>query len=486
MRLGQLVPQHVLTRFLTCRSLLISVVHVCAQAMYAQAPGDAELNQAYKAAAQKDYDAAIESFTKGLALQPENAGAHKDFAYTLLKAGENSEARDEFEVALHLNQNDETAALEYAFLAFETKKPIEARRVFDRLRHSGNAATRATAEQAFQNIDRPLADGIARWKQALARSANPNDLPMFSAHWELAQLAELRDELPLAAEQYEICRKLKPQMGELLLILARVWQQLDRVVEARAALLAASRSQDSRTAELALAQMDPRYPYPYEFLNGPEARSRKRRAAEENWLIYIWRCTTKPEASEEFQRVLDIDPKDQLSRDQLDSLRGFKKRPQSERHRCAGEFFDGKRRGHGCQEHGKKSLKMGYLKDAIKYLRQAHEEDPRNAEVMLQLGWAYNLAKDDGDASHWFDLARHSGRPAGCGAGHSRVSQFGGRRAAANDSLGLADVLFTLERSFHLRPSEAYDPHAMAEEREQAVLVLSFDSLHGRRRKAEW
>ncbi len=178
-----------------------------------QAPGDAELNQAYKATAQKDYDSAIELFRKGLALQPANAGAHKDLAYTLLKAGENADARDEFEDALRLNPGDETAALEYAFLAFETKEAIEARRTFDRLRKRGSAATRATAEQAFQNIDRPLAEGIARWKEALARSANPNDISMFSAHWELAQLAELRDELPLAAEQYEICRKLKPQIG---------------------------------------------------------------------------------------------------------------------------------------------------------------------------------------------------------------------------------------------------------------------------------
>jgi hypothetical protein len=122
-------------------------------------------------------------------------------AYTLLKAGENADARDEFESALKLNRNDETAGLEYAFLCFETEKKIEARRTFDRLRKQGGAATRATAEQAFQNIDKPLADGIARWKEALARSANANELPMFSAHWELAQLAELRDELPLAAEQ---------------------------------------------------------------------------------------------------------------------------------------------------------------------------------------------------------------------------------------------------------------------------------------------
>src|SRR4051812_44535321 len=136
-----------------------------------------------------------------------------------------------------LDPTDETAALEFAFLAYETKKPIEARRTFDKLRKSKNAQTRATAEKAFQNIDRPLAEGIDRWKEALARAAKPDELPMYSAHWELGQLAELRDEIPLAAEQYEICRKLKPQLSELLLVLARVWGKASRVEESKAALL---------------------------------------------------------------------------------------------------------------------------------------------------------------------------------------------------------------------------------------------------------
>src|SRR5579875_679178 len=104
-------------------------------------PGDAELNQAYQALVHKDYDAAIALFRSGLAKQPGNAAVHKDLAYTLLKAGENEEARDEFEAAMRANPQDDTAALEYAFLAYETKKPIEARRMFDRLRHSGTSVS---------------------------------------------------------------------------------------------------------------------------------------------------------------------------------------------------------------------------------------------------------------------------------------------------------------------------------------------------------
>lgn len=382
---------------------LLSTVAIASLA-YAQAPGDSELNQAYKALAQKDYDSAIALFHKGLAQQPANAGAHKDLAYTLLKAGENADARDEFEAALHLNQNDEIAALEYAFLAFETKKPIEARRMFDRLRRQGSAATRKTAEQAFQNIDGPLADGIARWKEALARSAKPDDLSMFSAHWELAQLAELRDDLPLAAEQYEICRKLKPELGELLLILARVWQQLNRVEEARAALLAASRSNQSRTAELALEQLGSRYPYPYEFLDALKLDPRNTALRKE--LAYLYLAMHKEtEAKEQFDEVLGIDANDPSSRDQLDALQGFKKRS------APAPVAPAPLAAVDAKTMGKKSFALGYSRDAIKYLRQAHEQNPEDAEVMLQLGLAYNLAKDDADAIPWLDRARHADDP---------------------------------------------------------------------------
>ncbi len=368
----------------------------------AQQAGDAELNQAYSALAKKDYDTAIDAFRAGLAKQPANAGVHKDLAYTLLKTGDNAEARDEFERALEINQKDETAALEYAFLAFETKKPIQARRMFDKLRHNGTPATRATAERAFQNIDGPLASGIARWKEALARSSNPKDPSTFSAHWELAQLAELRDELPLAAEQDEICRELKPQLSELLVILARVWRQLNRMDEAEAALLAASRSKDSRTAELALEQMDQRYPYPYEFVNALKLDPQN--AALRRELAYLYLAMKKqPEAIEQFEQLLRIDPGDEVARRQLNALRGIKTAeviPTSV-HPAATD----------AKAMGLKSLALGYTNDAVKYLEQAHEQHPDDAEIALKLGWAYNQAKDDAAAMRSFDQARYSEDP---------------------------------------------------------------------------
>jgi hypothetical protein len=60
---------------------------------------------------------------------------------------------------------------------------------------------------------------------------------------------------------------------------------------------------------------------------------------------------------------------------------------------------------------GEKSLALGYTRDAIKYLLQANEKHPNDAGVMLQLGWAYNRAKQDGEASYWFGRARHARDP---------------------------------------------------------------------------
>jgi len=55
-----------------------------------------------------------------------------------------------------------------------------------------------------------------------------------------------------------------------------------------------------------------------------------------------------------------------------------------------------------------KSYEKGYMKDALKYLAIAHESDPLDFEVMLKLGWANNMLKQDDDAVRWFDLARRA------------------------------------------------------------------------------
>src|SRR5207244_3154400 len=42
----------------------------------------------------------------------------------------------------------------------------------------------------------------------------------------------------------------------------------------------------------------------------------------------------------------------------------------------------------------------------------AHEADPIDFDVMLKLGWTYNVLKNDREALKWFDLARKSSDPA--------------------------------------------------------------------------
>jgi tetratricopeptide (TPR) repeat protein len=374
----------------------------------AQIPGDSDLNDGYKHLKAKNYDEAVASFRKGLALHPANAKAHKDLAYTLLKTGDNAEARDEFEHALKLDPKDDVAALEFAFLAYETKKPIEARHVFDRLRHSLNPATAKTAEQAFQNIDQPLAAGIARWQEALSRVPDPNALSTFSAHWELAQTAELRDELPLASQHFEICRKLKPQLPELLLILARVWGETNRIEESHAALLAASRSADSRTAELALAQLDTRYPYPYEFVAALKVDPKNVALRRELGFLHL-AMHKEPEAIEQFETVLALDATDQIVKRQLDSLRRIKTTLEPVALKIGPS--SGASPAIDAKAMGEKSLAMGYVHDAVRYLQQAHEQNPEDAEVLLKLGWAYNQSKDDSTAIEYFDEARRTGDP---------------------------------------------------------------------------
>ena len=127
-------------------------------------PAYAALSRAYEAARARDYDSAITAFLQATQAAPDRADIRKDLAYTYLKVGENERARQQFRLAMDLDPSDIQVALEYAFLCNELKRQAEARRIFDRIRRTGNAV----AEQAFQNIDVPLAAGIDRWQKALA------------------------------------------------------------------------------------------------------------------------------------------------------------------------------------------------------------------------------------------------------------------------------------------------------------------------------
>ena len=410
-------------------------IAVCGLA-FSQPPDPAyePLTRAYEALRARDYDAAIAGFLKGIEAAPRRASIYKDLAYTYLKIGENELARDQFGEAMEIDPNDTQVAMEYAFLCYETKEQQQARRIFDRIRKTGDA----TAERAFRNIDAPLAAGIERWKKAIQMGADN-----FSAHFELATLAEQRDELTLAAEHYERAWRLLPDRRSVLVDLGRVWKALDRTDDATAALLAASRGGEPRAAEMARELLPQRYPYVPEFRRALDLDPSNGELRRE--LAYLLlRMDLEFEAEGEFGVLTRTDPDDMLAATQLGFLlyaRGdeFAARPLFERV-LAGKDEDLanrvravlhipqvlKARGDAppasidAKVMAERSIKAGYMKDALKYLQIAHEGDPGDFEVMLKLGWTYNILHQDLLAFRWFDLARKSPDPqVAAEAGHA-------------------------------------------------------------------
>ncbi len=395
-------------------------------------PAYPALEKAYEALRGRRYEQAIAEFLRAIEAAPDRPAIRKDLAYTYLKIGESEAARDQFGEAVRLDPADHHAALEYAFLCYETGRRATARRVFDRVRRSADPASRALAEQAFQNVDRPLAEGIARWSAALAK--NPAD---FGSHLELARLAEERHELDLAAEHYRKALELRPAERSLLVDLGRVWMAQGRVEQAHAALLAASRGAEPYAADRARELLPQRYPYVYEFRRAIELDPQNTELRRE--LAYLLLAMDgREEAEQEFRLLSQMAPQDLLSAAQLAFLH-------LKRNDAGGatpllkrvlegedeELADRVRRALGLPQTlrqrtgeqpqpvsldakvlAERSYQAGYLKDALKYLQIAHEADPADFEVMLKLGWTHNLLGRDEEAFHWFRMARNSPDPA--------------------------------------------------------------------------
>jgi Tfp pilus assembly protein PilF len=401
--------------FLACRLAL------------AQAPDSAyePLARAYEALRVKDYDAAVAGFLKGIEAAPSRASIRKDLAYTYLKIGENELAREQFREAMRIQPADVQVALEYAFLCYETKEQAQARRIFDRVRKTGNAV----AEQAFQNIDAPLAAGMARWTEAIARGGDN-----FSAHFELATLAEQRDELELAAEHFEKAWRMLPDRRSVLVDLGRVWKSLNRLDEANAALLAASRGGEPRAAEMAHELLPDRYPFVAEFRRALDLDPANVELRRELGYLLL-RMELPADAELEFRYLTGTAPDDLLSATQLGFLmlaqgdsagamplfervlagpdedlanrvRAVLRIPQLIKPR-----EDAKPVSLDAKIMAERSIKAGYMKDALKYLQMAHEAEPGDFNVMLRLGWTYNILHQDRQAVGWFDLARRSSDP---------------------------------------------------------------------------
>jgi tetratricopeptide (TPR) repeat protein len=392
------------------------------------------LTQAFDALRVRDYDSAIVLFGKAAGIAPLRADIRKNLGYTLLKTGESEAAREQFGEAMRLDPADLHVALEYAFLCFEARdnapaRKAEARRIFLRVKDSGDAV----AAQAFRNIDGPLATGTARWQMVLADSA-----PTFSAHYELAQLAEARDLLDLAAVNYTAAFRLTPERKSVLLELARVEKARGNPEGAMAALLAASRGGEPRAAELAREQMGDRYPYVYEF-RAALALDPKNNALHRELAYLLLSMSEKDpalhdEAEREFKVIVDAAPDDYVAAAQLGLLylsaqpelampilrnvlahadaatanrvRMALKMPLVLENRVAPDSQVDPR------ILGDRSYQAGFLKDAKRYFLIAREQNPVDASLALKLGWTNNMLHDDASALRWFDIARQSADPA--------------------------------------------------------------------------
>jgi tetratricopeptide (TPR) repeat protein len=294
---------------------------------------------AYLALREGRLDEAVALFQLAVWQQPGNVNLRKDLAYTLLRTGERERARDQFEAALRQKPDDAPATLEYAYLCYETRRVAEARRIFQRLSGSADPLVRAAAAGAFELVDRPLREGIARWRRALELAPD-----QWSGHEELAHLAEQRDELGLAAEQYALAWKLRPAKTELLLDLERVWSALGRPQEARSALVAAWRSGPARVAEKARERLHGVVPAETEIaLSAPASAA----GGDESVVRHA-------------------------------------------------------------KDMGLKSLERSYLADAVRYLTLANQQTPGDAEVQYGLGVAENLLGRNREALQWFSAARRS------------------------------------------------------------------------------
>lgn len=402
-------------------------------------PAYESLTRAFDALRLRNYDEAIGAFRDAIAQSPRRADIRNNLAYTLLKTGDSEAARAEFGEAMRLDPSDSHVALEYAFLCFEARddapaRKAEARRIFAAVRDAGDPASRATASAAFLNIDEPLKTGIQRWQQALATSP-----PGFSAHYELAQLAEQRDQTELAAANYRAAFHLQPERKSVLLELARVEGTRGNAEGRMSALLAASRGREPRASELAREQLPARYPYVYEFRQALELDPANTNLHQE--LAYLLLrmsesgAATREDAEKEFAALSASTPDDDVALAQLGLLYLEDDRSDLampllnrvlahgnpatanrvrmalhmplllEQREIAAESLD-------TRVLGERSYAAGFMKDALRYLTQAREANPDDAGIALKLGWANNLLHDDATAVRWFDIARKSTDPA--------------------------------------------------------------------------
>jgi tetratricopeptide (TPR) repeat protein len=242
-----------------------------------------------------------------------------------------------------------------------------------------------------------------------------------------------------AASQYRAAFDLLPERRSVLLDLARVAKARGDAEGEMAALLAASRGAEPRTAELAKERIPARYPFVYEFRKALELDPGNSTLHRE--LAYLLLsmsesgAASKGEARREFEDLAALAETDYLVVAQLGLLylsegRETEAMPLLQRVLDHGEAAIANRvrmalklplvleeRSNNVEPvdariMGERSYASGFFRDALKYFTAAREENPVDAAIALKLAWTNNLLHDDRTALGWFKLARHSDDPA--------------------------------------------------------------------------
>ena len=264
-------------------------------------PAYQPLEKAYEALRAKNYDDAISSFERAIALAPQRASIHKDLAYTLLKVGSNDAALDQFAAAMRLDPADQHVALDMRFSATRPNSRSP--------RGASSTVFAKTATPRPRPLSRistnPWHDGIARW-QKLSKCRQTISAGMKSSpNWPSSAMSYLSR----PAEHYEKAWRIKPEERSLLLDLGRFWKLLGRQEDATAALLAASRSTQPRVSERARELLPSRYPYVYEFQNAIRLDPKNVELRHE--LAYLeLEMGNKQEAEAQFKAIHQLAPDD--------------------------------------------------------------------------------------------------------------------------------------------------------------------------------
>ena len=400
-------------------------------------PERASLNRAYELLREKKYLLAIDQLVTAIQAAPRRTDIRKELAYAYLKVGERELAREMFEQALQLEPQDLRAALELAFLCYETGQEARALELLDLVRRSGDEESKKTAGETLARVDSALRASIEQWDAAVKQDAGNR-----AARLELASYLEKHREPERAAEQYLAAWRLPRRRDETLLGLARSRHDAGDGEGAVGAWLLASRSPDTRIAERARSRLPARQPFAGEYRKALELDPANTTLRRE--LAFLWLAVAQAgQAIQEFEAVVRQDTKDMLAAAQLGLLYMERNQPALARPllekvaagpdaglaRKAREALTKSSNGSSArrtpvshrpgsetaQPHkalGEKSLALSYLNDALREFQIAHEIDPGDSDVALKLGVVHNILHDDREALRWFREAMNSDDPA--------------------------------------------------------------------------